>query len=665
MTQIDKGSHNPSIQLDMDWTTLLRSQQADFIQRLNSGLLLRCQTVGQHSELTVISGERLRQLRDVCWQMAEKYKRMSSVRDVFINNMKGKLAEEVVKARLAGLVTEVDYEKRLSGDGKVDFRLSSEPSIGIQVKARHGSIDSVQWWIDQEEITKNAVLVCILIQEEVHEAQNEYNLITAGFLPTNMINMSNGKASVGVEQLLYSGGLRSYLESVKPDYLTPSSQQSQHNYQAPQRIQERPEQVQATTQYKTLEKTQYFWEEKPQVVSAPIHEFPDLALSVEILKEAIANGERIGICGHYDADGISGTALLLRTLRWLGADVDYIIPSRMKEGYGINKRIIEEFADEGIGLVLTVNNGIYAHEAITKAVELGMTVIITDRYGLPPELPYADAIVNPKLLPESSPYRDLGGVGVAFILAVSLAQELGRLQGLTDQLLELFTLGTLSVINEPIPLRGINLRWVERGLHLLHQPQVLGIQTLMEMCWVDDWKALRLEDISFHLGFPIEAVSRISDPQIAIELLTTNDQGIAKKRAMQCIQISQKLLQLCQYIEREAIASIEQSDIDLGEESVIVVVQPDWHHGAISIVASRLAKHYEMPVFIGTYEDLAEQYIRGSAWGVPGFDVFEALLSCWDLLERFGGHKLVGGFSLRAEYLEELCSRLRTYVLPG
>ncbi len=131
---------------------------------------------------------------------------------------------------------------------------------------------------------------------------------------------------------------------------------------------------------------------------------------------------------------------------------------------------------------------------------------------------------------------------------------------------------------------------------------------------------------------------------------------------MQCMQISQKLLQLCEYIEREAIASIEQSDIGLGEESVIVVVQPDWHHGAISIVASRLAKHYEMPVFIGTYEDLAQQYIRGSAWGVPGFDVFEALLSCWDLLELFGGHKLVGGFSLRAEHLEELQSRLRTYA---
>jgi hypothetical protein len=127
------------VELNMDWTTPLRSQQADFIQRLKSGHLLHCETEGQHSELTVISGERLKQLRSFCWEMAEKYKRNSPVRKVFIDNMKGKLGEEVVKARLAGVVTEVDYEKRLSGDGKVDFRLNYDPQVGIQVKARYGA----------------------------------------------------------------------------------------------------------------------------------------------------------------------------------------------------------------------------------------------------------------------------------------------------------------------------------------------------------------------------------------------------------------------------------------------------------------------------------------------------------------------------------------------
>jgi tetratricopeptide (TPR) repeat protein len=200
----------------MDWTTILKAQQTDFIQRLKSGDLLHCEKEGRHSELTVISGERLQQLRDFCWDMAEKYRRTSStpIRDVFINNLKGKLGEEVVKSRLGNFVTEVDYEKRKGGDGKIDFTLTSDSSIGIQVKARYGNLDTIKWSISQEEIEKNAVLVCILIQEEVSEAQFEYNLILAGFLPTNIINSYGVKAFVGIDELLYPGGLLGYLESL-------------------------------------------------------------------------------------------------------------------------------------------------------------------------------------------------------------------------------------------------------------------------------------------------------------------------------------------------------------------------------------------------------------------------------------------------------------------
>ncbi|WP_226572536.1 tetratricopeptide repeat protein [Microseira wollei] len=169
---------------------------------------------GQHSEIIVISGDRLKQLRDFCWEMAEKYKRNSPVRQLFINNLKGKLGEEVVKARLAELVTEVDYEKRLGGDGKVDFRLASNQNFGIQVKSRHGSLETVQWSITSEEVEKNSILICILIQEEVSEAQTQYHLILAGFLPTNMIELKKGQASVRIEQLLYGGGLVGYLSNL-------------------------------------------------------------------------------------------------------------------------------------------------------------------------------------------------------------------------------------------------------------------------------------------------------------------------------------------------------------------------------------------------------------------------------------------------------------------
>ncbi|MCG6134442.1 MAG: tetratricopeptide repeat protein [Nostoc sp. LLA-1] len=209
----------------MDWITLLRSLQSDFIKRLSSGCLLHCETEGQYSELTIISGERLTALREFCWLMAEKYKRTSPVRDVFINNLKGKLGEELVKERLADFITEVDYEKRFGGDGNIDFTLTSDPSIGVEVKSRHGSIDKVRWSVSAEEVEKNAVVVCVLIQEEVNEAQSEYHLFLAGFLPTQMIKLRTGKISFGINQLLYGGGLWCYLEKLPSSVVSNLSRQ--------------------------------------------------------------------------------------------------------------------------------------------------------------------------------------------------------------------------------------------------------------------------------------------------------------------------------------------------------------------------------------------------------------------------------------------------------
>ncbi|MGQ4649422.1 single-stranded-DNA-specific exonuclease RecJ [Lyngbya aestuarii] len=410
----------------------------------------------------------------------------------------------------------------------------------------------------------------------------------------------------------------------------------------------------------TPQQAQVYLNPLSQVMPAPIDEFPDLAISVEMLKEAITDQQKIAICGDYDADGMTSTALLIRALRWLGADVDYAIPSRMKDGYGINERIVEEFAAEGVALILTVDNGICAHSAIARAVELGLTIIITDHHDLPPQLPDADAILNPKQLPESSVYRGIAGVGVAYILAVSLAQELGKLQGLTKPLLELFTLGTIADL---APLIGINRRWLQRGLMLLPQSQLAGVQALIQMSGVsEDQKALKPEDIGFKLGPRINAIGRIADPQIVIELLTTTDQGIALERAMQCEQINQQRRQLCEEIEQEAIAFIEQSQLDWQQERVLVIVQPDWHHGVIGIVASRLVERYGTPVFIGTYEGEDKQHIRGSARGIPEFNVFEALQFCHDLLGKFGGHQAAGGFSLPTDNLEAFRTSLSHFA---
>lgn len=215
----------------MDWITLLRSLQSDFLQRLTSGCLLHCKNEGQHSEVTIISGQRLKSLREFCWLMAEKYKRTSPVRDVFINNLKGKLGEEVVKERLANLITEVDYEKRFGGDGGSDFTLTTNSEIGVEVKSRQGNFETVRWSVSAEEVAKNAVIVCILIQEEVNEAQSAYHLFLAGFLPTKMIKLKRGRINFGINQLLYAGGLLSYLEKYqdfinKPPDLSNEHQQS-------------------------------------------------------------------------------------------------------------------------------------------------------------------------------------------------------------------------------------------------------------------------------------------------------------------------------------------------------------------------------------------------------------------------------------------------------
>jgi single-stranded-DNA-specific exonuclease len=485
----------------------------------------------------------------------------------------------------------------------------------------------------------------------------------------------------------------------------------------------------------TLREVQGFVDPESLVLPQPMDEFPDLAASVKLLREAISREQKIAICGDYDADGMTSTALLLRALRTLGANVDYAIPSRMREGYGINDRIVEEFHSEGVALILTVDNGIAAFGPVKRARELGVKVIITDHHDLPPQLPPADAILNPKLIAESSPYRGLAGVGVAYVLAITLAQDLKKVGGLVNPLLELFTLGTIADL---APLTGVNRRWVKRGLRLLPHSQLAGIQALIQVAGVQsgghggtgapplqpgghggtaptNQNSLKPEDIGFRLGPRINAVGRLADPQIVIELLTTDDRDLALERAIQCEQINQRRQELCIEIEQEAITWCEENALNLQQERVLVVVQPGWHHGVIGIVASRLVERYGVPVFIGTFEDADEdeaepqdlhsqaepgnefkeprnefkepgnefkepgnefkpvgavppcppsssQIIRGSARGIPEFNVFDGLNFCADLLTKFGGHKAAGGFSMPAENLDKFRSQLSIFA---
>ena len=409
----------------------------------------------------------------------------------------------------------------------------------------------------------------------------------------------------------------------------------------------------------TVDEAQVFLNPELEALPSPLEDFPDLALSLELLIHAIHSGQKIAICGDYDADGMTSTALLLRSLRSLGAIVEYAIPSRMSEGYGINERIIEDFHADGISVVLTVDNGIAAYKPIVRARELGLIVIITDHHDVPALLPPANAILNPKLIAESSPYRTMAGVGVAYILALCLAESLGRGGDLRDMLLELFTLGTIADL---APLRGVNRLWVRRGLNLLPHSQIPGVQALMQMSGVSNDKNIKPDAIGFRLGPRINAIGRIGDPVIIIELLTTDDEGIALERAMQCEQVNKKRQLLCEQIEAEAIQSYETGTVNAKDDRVLLLVQPGWHHGVIGIVASRLIERYGVPVFIGTYEDERPDLIRGSARGTPEFNVFEALEHCKDYMLKHGGHKAAGGFSFPVANLEKIRSGLSEYA---
>ena len=425
----------------------------------------------------------------------------------------------------------------------------------------------------------------------------------------------------------------------------------------------------------TIEQAELFIHPETAQLPSPLTEFPDLEISLDILVEAIDRNSKIAICGDYDADGMTSTALLLRALSALGADVDYAIPSRMSDGYGINQRIVEEFHAEGVKLIITVDNGISAVAAIARAVELGLQVIITDHHDLPQVLPPANAILNPKLIAQSSVYRAIAGVGVAYLLALELAQRLGK-PSLSDELLELFTLGTIADL---APLTGINRRLVKQGLQLLPNSQVIGIQALIEMSGTQGAEptpssssegskkknlksshAMKPEDIGFRLGPRINAIGRIDDPQIIIDLLTTQDMGVALARAIQCEQVNKQRQDMCAQIEQEAIDLIEQGTYNIKQNRVLVIVHPGWHHGVIGIVASRLVERYGVPVFIGTNED--EHHIRGSARSIPEFNVFQALEYCHDLLGKYGGHRAAGGFSLPTENLTNFQQRLSEFA---
>ncbi|MEY4430676.1 MAG: single-stranded-DNA-specific exonuclease RecJ [Cyanobacteriota bacterium] len=387
----------------------------------------------------------------------------------------------------------------------------------------------------------------------------------------------------------------------------------------------------------------------PPAAPDPGAHFPHLAIAVERLRRACRQGESLAICGDYDADGMTSTALLVGVLRHLGAKPCAAIPSRLDDGYGLNAAMVERLAAEGIALLVTVDNGIAAQEALERAQQLGVEVIVTDHHTLPPQLPPLLALLHPATTPEGSPYRGLAGVGIAYVLARALAQKQRSKRALA-MALDLFCIGTIA---DMAPLQGVNRRWLLDGLPQLKASQLTGLQALQQLAGLDD-APLDAGAVGFQIAPRINAVGRLGDPQLVVELLTTDDPQRALELAHACEQLNRQRRELCDAIEAEARALVEADG--QRRSPFLLLAQGHWHHGVIGIVAARLVEHFGLPVALLASEGNGR--LRASVRAPQGFAVDTALQACSDLLERHGGHPAAGGFTVRAEQVAALHERL-------
>ena len=390
---------------------------------------------------------------------------------------------------------------------------------------------------------------------------------------------------------------------------------------------------------------------------ADLH-FPDLKKATDRLVEACEHNETVAICGDYDADGMTSTALLLRALAALGAAPRAAIPSRMEEGYGLNPSMVDRQHRDGVQILVTVDNGVAASAALRRAAELGMEVIVTDHHTIPDQPAPMTALIHPATTPEGSPYRGLAGVGLAYVLARAVAEQLNQPDAIGSAR-DLFCVGTVA---DMAPLIGANRAWLFEGLAQLHRTECCGLQALQRLAGLGE-QPLTAEDIGFQLAPRINAVGRLGEPRLVVDLLTAVEPATAMALARRCDDFNRQRRDLCDAIEAEAVALVE-ADASDQLPSFLLLAQSHWHHGVIGIVAARLVERYhrQAALLAGDGDGL----MRASVRSPRGFVVDQALNHCASLLERFGGHPAAGGFTVRAENVhalhEQLCVQADSWL---
>jgi single-stranded-DNA-specific exonuclease len=380
----------------------------------------------------------------------------------------------------------------------------------------------------------------------------------------------------------------------------------------------------------------------------------DLPKAVERILRAVRYREKILVYGDYDVDGITATALMILVFRRLGIDVDYHIPNRLTEGYGLRLEILKQAAGEGTHLVITLDCGISSIEEALWARDNGLDLIITDHHEPGAELPQAFAVINPKRNDCKYPYKDLAGVGVALKLAQALLEDAGADSLAWQEYLDLACLGTIADV---VPVQGENRIIVKHGLTRLVRTKNPGLRELIAVSELSKG-VLGPREVGFVLAPRLNAAGRMSSPEPALKLLLSGDTAEARELAAGLNRLNQERQKVETEVFEEIINMLEKCPPG-AEDRVLVLASADWHVGVIGIVASRLVNIYARPVLLITLKDGEG---KGSARSVPGFNLYQALSRCQSLLVSYGGHSAAAGFTIEEDKIEEFRKELNIYA---
>ena len=388
----------------------------------------------------------------------------------------------------------------------------------------------------------------------------------------------------------------------------------------------------------------------------------DMDKAVERLHQAITRGEKILIYGDYDVDGTTAVALMYRFLQNLASNLspltfnlDYYIPDRYTEGYGVSTQGIDYAAAQGCGLIITLDCGIKAVEKVAYAASKGIDVIVCDHHTPGDELPAAVAVLNMKRDDCPYPYKDLSGCGVGFKLAQAYTQQYGLP---FDNLVPLLQLLAMSIASDIVPITGENRILAHFGIQQLNKAPFTGLSAIMQVASIEA-KTLTINDLVYKIGPRINACGRMKSGRAAVELLLTDDPVFARQQAEEVNHHNEDRRDCDTETTKEALQQL-QDDPSFAERRSTVVYAPHWHKGVVGIVASRLTETYYRPTIVLTAGE--DGIISGSARSVGGFDIYAAIDSCSDLLTNFGGHKFAAGLSMHINHLPEFRERFEHYV---